>query len=58
VTPYPVLKLPVLGFMWYFDEKFLKGEPCVVLCGIINKDAKTVKNNGKEPFQKALRSFS
>jgi len=41
-----------------FDEIF-KGEPCVVLCGIIkNDDAKTVKNNGKEPFQKALRSFS
>merc|ERR1711956_149133 len=41
---------------------FLGREPCVVLCGIIIKNKQTNKlqteqKNGKEPFQKALRSL-
>jgi len=39
-------------FCYNFDEIFLGG-PCVVLCGIMNAKTK----NGKEPFQKALRSI-
>merc|ERR1712037_242744 len=33
-------------------------EPCVVLCGIIiTNKLQTEQKNGKEPFQKALRSL-
>jgi len=43
-----------LAFFCYNFEEIFLGGPCVVLCGII----KTQKQkNGKEPFQKALRSI-